>query len=359
MKIFFLFFLLMLGAGPALGDAVGAQQVIDGYEREVAAWGAKVNAAKGVEERRALLQVVPDSDAFGMRLLQELDGSWNQDWFLDYAPKLLGLAPAFAVKPLPGAKARTPLSAVRESAERFHFESSKIGPLTMALIIDNGPKTRKFLEKVESIHPDPQVQGQAAMALALLSREMGNGGNIVQFKEQRIQWVRKAIIQADKVPFGGTTIGAIAEDFVFAISHLDKGMEAPDILGWNVEKQAMRLSDSRGKPTIIVFWHNRMPAADKTLAFLQRTEERLGRRGLVVVGAASESQESLRAMVKDGSVTWKNWIDDEGKIAKLYQITNYPACWVLDAEGKVAFRGVPGPFAELTAEALVKELERK
>ena len=65
------------------------------------------------------------------------------------------------------------------------------------------------------------------------------------------------------------------------------------------------------------------------------------------------------AMVKEGSVTWKNWLDEDGKIAKLYQVTNYPACWVLDAEGKVQFNGVPGAFAELTAEALVKELEKK
>ena len=355
MKTVLSFFLLLLSAMPVLADAAGAQKAIADYEAETAAWVGQVNAAKSVAERRELWKTVPDPDAFGFKLLRQLDGSWNKDWFLDYAPKLLELAPAFSVKPLPGAVSRTPLSVVREAADRFHFTSPKIGPLSMALVIDNGPKTRLFLEKVESTHPDLQVQGQAAMALALLSREMGNGGNIAQFKEQRIMWVRKAIIQADKVPYGGTTIGEIARSFIFAISHLEKGMEAPDILGWNVEEQAMRLSDSRGKPVMIVFWHSRMLAADKTMAFLRQMEERLGGQGLMVVGAASESRDSLRAMVKDGSVTWNNWIDNKGEIAKLYQVKNYPSCIVLDSEGRIAYSGVPGPFAELMAESLLKK----
>ena len=197
------------------------------------------------------------------------------------------------------------------------------------------------------------------MALAMLSRKMGNGGNVPQFKEQRIKWLRKAIINAKHVKCGQGDIGDLAQDFLFAITNLDKGMTAPDVLGWNVEEQAMRLSDFRGRPVMIVFWHTRMPAADESMAFLRKVEERLGKRGLVIVGVASENREPLRELVKDGSVTWKNWIDNEGKIAKLYQVTNYPSCWVLNAEGLVEYNGPPGAFAELSAETLVNDFEAK
>ncbi|MDQ8191213.1 peroxiredoxin family protein [Roseibacillus persicicus] len=355
MKHFIFTILLSVLCLPSLhADEAGAKKVIDQYEAEVNAWVTKINAAPDIAARRELWKVIPDPDAFGLRLLRQLDGAWNQPWFLDYAPKLLQLAPAFSVKPVSENSTKTPLSVVRDSADRFHFASPKVGPLCLALVADSGPATRKFLEKVEANHPDKKVQGQAAMALALLSRELGDGGGFAQFKAQRIDWIRKAIIEAADVEVGNTTVGKMAEEFLFSISKLDKGMEAPDILGWNVSEQAMRLSDYRGKPVIIVFWHTRMQASEETMAFLRKLEDRLGPKGVAVLGVASESRPALREMVKSGSVTWKNWLDANGKIAKLYQVTDYPACWVLDGAGKVQYRGVPGPFAELTAEALVK-----
>lgn len=357
----FLIFLTVFGSPffSAWGDEAGAKRVVETYEREVNAWIAEVNAAPGVEARRELWQTAPDPDELGEKLLRQLDGSWNQDWFLDYAPKLLSLAPAYSVKPVAGNPSRTPLSVVRDSAEKFHFASSKVGALCLALVADTGPNTRKFLERVEQTHPDKEVQGQAAMALALLSREMGEGDHFAGFKKQRLNWIRKAVIQSADVEVGETTVGEIAEDFLFSLTHLEKGRAAPEILGWNVEQQAMRLSDSQGKPVMIIFWHTRMRAAKETMAFLRKIEERLGPRGLEVLGVASESRQSLREMVKDGSVTWKNWTDEKGEIAGRYQVTSYPACWVLDGKGNIAFNGVPGAFAELTAEALVKELEKK
>ena len=194
----------------------------------------------------------------------------TKDWFLDYAPTLLLLAPDYSVKSIGKGGGRTPLEPIRESADRFHFESSKIGPLCLALVIDSGPKNRAFIEKVEATHPDKKVQGQAAMALAILSRELGDGGNVAQFKEQRLNWVKKAIIQSADVPVGQSTVGEMAKGFLFEVTNLEKGMQAPDILGWNVEEQAMRLSDSRGKPVMIVFWHSRMEAAEETMTFLAK-----------------------------------------------------------------------------------------
>ncbi|MBK1834222.1 peroxiredoxin family protein [Roseibacillus ishigakijimensis] len=349
----FLLTFLLFPLPSLLADEAGAKKVVADYEREVAAWVAKVNAAPDVEARRQLWKVGPNPDAFGQDLLRQLDGSWNQDWFLDYAPKLLELAPAYSVKPVPTAPDKTPLSVVRSAAERFHFESPKIGALCLALVVDNGPKTRKFLEKVELTHPDKEVQGVAAFALVLLSREMGGGD--LEANKQRMERIRKAVIQSAHVKVGQTTIGEMVERFLFATMNLEKGMKAPDILGWNVAGDAMRLKDYRGQPVMIVFWHTRMEAADETMAFLRKVTEQQSSQGAAILGVASESPEQLRHLIKDGTVTWENWLDEKGEIAELYQVARYPACWVLDKQGKIQHRGVPGPFAELTLEALLKE----
>ncbi len=352
-------YFLFLSLYPLRGDEAGAKELIEGYQNELDRWTAKVNAANGPEARRELWEIAPNPNDFGEKLLRQLDGSWNQDWFLKYAPQLLQFAPVYSITPVPNAPDKTPLSVVRDSADRFHFNNPLIGQLCLALVIDPGPSTRVFVEKVEATHPDRKVQGQAAMALALLSQQLGDGGKVAQFRKQRLDWVRKAIIESADVKVGRTTVGEMAEAFLFSTTNLEKGMVAPDILGRNAEEKAMRLSDNKGKPVMIIFWHSRMKAADETMTFMRKVEERLGKRGMALLGVAAESKSTLREMIKDGSVTWQNWLDGQGEIAKLYQIVDYPACWVLDAEGKVEFRGVPGPFAELTAEALVKDLEKK
>jgi peroxiredoxin len=246
------------------------------------------------------------------------------------------------------------LSAIREAADRFHLESPKLGSLALALTIDTGPKTRAFLEKLERAHPDKTAQGQAAMALALLSRELGDGGAVANFKKRRMELVRKAVIESANEKVGETTVGEIAENFLFAISHLDKGMEAPDLLGRDVSGEVMRLSDYRGQPVMLVFWHAGMAQAQETANFIEKVEKLLSPKGLVVLGVARESPESLRRMVKDGDVTWKNWVDEDGKMARLYQVDRYPATWILDGKGIVQYNGVPGAFAELTAQALLE-----
>ena len=344
----------LLSASVAVADEQGAKSLIAKFERETEAFLSQLKAAPDIAARRELWSQAPNREEFGKLLGRELDGGWRDPWLLDYAPILLEKAPEYSIRAIEGAPEATPLTLIRDSAERFHFENEKVGRLVLALTIDTGPTTRAFIEKVEREHPSKKVQGQAALALAFLSRELGDGGEVARFKAQRLAWVRKAIIESANVEYNGVSVGDLANEFLFAITRLDKGMSAPELLGWNVSGDAMRLSDFRGKPVVLVFWHTRMEAAEETLAFMRKIEERLGPKGVAVLGVASEDSTALRPLVKEGIVTWQNWIDDKGELAKTYQIRNYPASWVLDKEGQVCFRGVPGAFVELTAEALVR-----
>lgn len=338
----------------AQADEAGAKQVVADYEAQVAEWTEQVQQATTAAERRALWARQPDRNAFGEKLLRQIDGSWDQEWIFDYALPFFKLAPGYAITPLGGAGTKSPLSALREAAEKFHLGSSKLGPFALGLTIDNGPKTRAFLEKIEATHPDKAVQGQAAMALALISRDLGDGGNVAAFKKRRMELVRKAAQESGHLNVGDTTMAKIVQDFLFAITHLDKGMEAPDLLGRDVSGEAMRLRDYRGKTVMIVFWHAGMDSAQQTADFLQKVESNLGSKGLAVLGVARESNQSLRQLVKDGEVTWPNWVDESGAMAKLYQIDRYPSAIVLDSKGVIQYSGVPGAFAELTAQALLK-----
>ncbi|MEM9081078.1 MAG: TlpA disulfide reductase family protein [Verrucomicrobiota bacterium] len=336
---------------PLWADRPGAEQVVVGFEARMEAWASQVKGARTVEERRALWESVPDAREFGEKLLREIDGSWDQEWVLDYTYRLLDYAPVYSMQPVDGRGGRTPLGVIRDSANKFLFQSDKLGPLMVALTLDPGPKTREFLERVERSHPNRRVQGYAALGLAMLMEEMGEGGGIAA---RRLQLIRKAVIESADARVGKRTVGEVAKGLLKTITELEKGMTPPDLLGWNVKGEAMRLSDFRGKPVVLVFWHTRMRGAEETLNYLKKIEGRLGVKGVQVLGVANESVGALREMVKDGTVTWKNFVDEKGELAKEYQLRSYPAAWVLDKSGKVQYKGVPGSFLDLTAEALLE-----
>ncbi len=342
---------LLLSFGESQATEEKARELLSKFRAERDAWITQVQACESVEQMRALEKLAPDPDIFGRNLLGQIDGSWAQPWFLDYATPLIELAPAYAVTPLREGGALTPLSVIREQAEKFHFTSPKIGPLALVLVRDTGPKTRVFLEKIESTHPDPAVQGQAALALAILSIERGQGGKTAAFHAQRFDWIRKAITtDAFDMPMGETTVGVVAQQLLFFIENLEQGTIAPDINNWNEDGKAMRLSDFRGEALMMVFWNENMPAVEETLAFMKKVQGQVAGRGGHILGVAAEDAKRVRELRQEGTITWSNWLDSKGKIAKLYQVRAYPACWVVDKTGKIIYRGVPGAFAELALE---------
>lgn len=346
-------FVLILGSLSTFASEDGARRVVAEYESAYAKVGEDLQRAVTLEERRLIWQKAPKPAEFGRKLLKEIDGSWNKEWMLEYGARLIDLAPDYAMKPLPGGGKRTPLTAIRDSAARFLFKSPKIGPLAVALTVDKSPETRNFLEKLEATHPDSQVRGQAALALAIALGRMGEGGSLTA---KRLQYLEKAIKDAGEptAQIGRRTLQEWTERLLAEITKLEQGRDAPDLLGWNIAGEAMRLSDFRGQPVVLVFWHTRMEAAEETLEYLRKIDARLSPRGVQVLGVAAEEESTLRNLVKDGTVTWKNWRDDKGELAQIYQVWDYPAAWVLDKEGVVQYRGVPGSFLDLTAEALVE-----
>ncbi|MDP0491937.1 MAG: redoxin domain-containing protein [Verrucomicrobiota bacterium JB023] len=343
----------LLGLGSVGASPENAASIVAAFEQERDDWTRRINAAETVEDRRALWEQAPDTRVFGERMLREMDDFWSKEWTLDYSPKLIQLAPRYVKEPSPYRPDKTPLGVIRDSAERFHFTSEKIGDLAVSLVmVDNGPKTRELIERLEATHASKKVQGQAALALAML---LGEAGGNAELNARRLKLIEKAIINSAQADAAGMPVAERAQALIKQITTLEKGMQAPDLLGWNVSGDALRLSDYRGKPVALVFWHARMQAAEETVEYLRGIQERLVPKGIVVLGVACESTTALRSYVKEGTVTWENFVDPKSELAKIYQVNRYPMAWVLDQNGRVAYRGVPGAFMDLTAEALLKE----
>jgi len=143
-----------------------------------------------------------------------------------------------------------------------------------------GPKTKNMLRAIIEKNKNPEVQGQATMALATylggsltkiatqddqtkqqVAASMGEGGTAYLEKwttkaieAARIKLLETCVEKYGDISMGRRTIGQTAEGQLFVLKYLQIGKVAPDIEGADLDEVAFKLSDYRGKVVVIDFW---------------------------------------------------------------------------------------------------------
>jgi peroxiredoxin len=341
---------MFIGVAHAGSARLTAEMVAE-YERSVKQWETKLKAAATSEAQVAIWKKRPDAEKFGERIWGQLRTSLRENWILSYAPNFLEEAPAYAVTPHGG---KVPSRDLLRAVELFHMKNPQVGRLCLALTILPDPETLKIIRKISESNPSPEVQGQAALAQALLLKHLGDDQDNMKM---RLGFLREAIIKSDKVRVGKTTVAELARSEIYAIIKLSKGREAPDLLGRDVAGRPMGLHSMRGKVVVLVFWRSWMPDADRIVAILQRFHREHQGRPVELIGIAGVQAQVLRGLRADGTIPWRNFVDSEGALAKQYQVLRMPQAYVIDAEGKIQFIGSPGTFMDLAVEALLAEGE--
>ena len=330
------------------GTPEAAALVRNEYEAAVEAWARKL----AVADPQAQLNVWknrPDSSVYGRRMWAELKDSLRAEWSIDYCVWLLERAPVFAAEADPGGS-RTRAQLILQSLAREHLKSPEVGMLCLALTSQPDPTTLKVIERVEKENPHEQVQGQASLAIALLLKGLGDDAVVI---ERRINNLRRAIIKAHDVKVGDTTVSRLAMDEIFVIRHLVKGRTAPDAIGRDSAGEPFKLSMLKGKVTVLAFWHTNMRDAERGLSLLRKLNEQYGKRGMDLIGVSSDSREVLRSLRANGTISWRNFSDVDGRVHGQFRVSDLPLVYVLDSNRKILYIGGPGAFVELTVEGLL------
>lgn len=236
--------------------------------------------------------------------------------------------------------------------DRFHLKSPKAGRICLSLTSLPDPKTLALVEKVHKENPDEAVQGQAAMAIALLLKGLGEGRDVMA---RRRDCVKEAIIKAADVMVGDVSIAKMAEDENYVVEHLSKGRTAPDIVGRDVTGEAFQLSKLDAKVIVLVFWHSNMRDAERGLELLRKLHQLHDARGMALVGVTTDPEPILRMLTKKGTIPWRNFADTSGRITAQYRVQTLPLVYVLDGNLTIQYIGGPGSFVDLWVEALLAE----
>lgn len=320
-------------------------------------WELKLKVAASEEAQRELWKQQPNLNDYAHRLWGCLRPSLMEDWTIEPAAWLVRVSPA-VVETKPDGSSTTGMKdavdLIRKSIEEKHLLSPKLAPMCLALANDPDPRALSLLEKIESKNPEPKVQGVAALSLAIKLKGFEED---VQVMKKRLTLLRKAIINSASEEIEGVTVASLAEDELYLIRYLTKGRVAPDLMGVDTGNRPMKLSDYKDKVVVLLFWANNMPESERTLAFCSSLEQKFAGQPFALVGVNADPVSTLRSMQSRDSdrITWPNFSDPGGLVAKEFRIGTRPFVYVLDRDRKIRYSGAPGSFVELTADAILSE----
>jgi thiol-disulfide isomerase/thioredoxin len=129
-----------------------------------------------------------------------------------------------------------------------------------------------------------------------------------------------------------------AQGLLFQEDHLKVGMTAPDVTTVDPDGAAFKLSDFRGKVTVIVFWGFWCDPCRRMLPHEIALVEKYKDKPFALLGVNTDmSKDDFKRLAEQMKVTWKqSWQGNrQGPWPEAWGITGFPTVIVLDAQGVI------------------------
>ena len=118
----------------------------------------------------------------------------------------------------------------------------------------------------------------------------------------------------------------------------EKGSEAPDFTVYDLEGNAHKLSDFRGKPVLLNFWASWCGPCQMEMPDFQKYYESHGDKvNFVIVNLTDgqqETVESASAFIAEKGYTFPVYYDTDIDAAAKYGVSAVPVSYFIDAEGR-------------------------
>jgi peroxiredoxin len=158
--------------------------------------------------------------------------------------------------------------------------------------------------------------------------------------------------------YSDQTVEEIARGRLFRLHELLVGKKAPALEGEDLQQNRVKLSDYRGKVTVVVFWAGWWPPSTAVAArgheFLRLYE---GKPFALLGVNGDDSLQAAERAVEQEKLTWPSIYDGNGgrgPLATAWGITNWPTIFVFDAEGVIRHIAHDGDRLEEVIDGLMK-----
>lgn len=136
--------------------------------------------------------------------------------------------------------------------------------------------------------------------------------------------------------------GVTGSAALFPAAQRSNAAEFTGLDGW-INSKPLTLSGLRGKVVLVDFWTFSCVNCVRTIPHLQHLEQAYGSHGLVIVGVHSpefdfeKQRANVQAAVTRLRVTWPVALDSEMKTWNAYNNQYWPAEYLIDQSGRVAY----------------------
>jgi peroxiredoxin len=356
MKRLTLGFFAMMTAAALAGSPQGAERIVKEQRLAELEWKQELLAAKTLSEKAAAFEKRPNNTVYTDRMLAELQYDLPKPWVMPYAVWLLKYRPYM--------NSATVIEMI-ELVEKYHTTSPQLGEFCIALVsagfsemsspigikASQTLKNKKdtFIKKVIRGGKTSEVRGQAAFALSASLAQLGDSPEV---NKRRFDLLRKAIIDAADSKVGQVTLADLAKEEIYRMTKLSKGAEAPNLVGSDSKGMPLKLSDARGKVTVLVFWRS-WEKYQEVVRVMKKLEQTYAGQPVEIIGVSGDFLSSVRELEKMGEVAGRTFADPYGKLFQVYRVTDTPMSFVIDKEGKIQYNGGLSSFVDLTVSALL------
>ncbi len=111
---------------------------------------------------------------------------------------------------------------------------------------------------------------------------------------------------------------------------------APDFSVVTLTQERLALEDLRGKVVLLDFWASWCGPCTAATPGLVKLQKKFGDRAFTIVGISLDEQDpAWRAYVEKNKMTWPQYLDKGGRVARLFKIQPIPTYILIDHDGMI------------------------
>jgi peroxiredoxin len=155
------------------------------------------------------------------------------------------------------------------------------------------------------------------------------------------------------------TLGEVAAARLDDMRNLAVGKLAPDFEGTGADGKPIKLSDHRGKVTVIVYWFSGCGPCLRDIPHERELAQKMKGRPFTLLGVVTDGRaEEARKVIAAEKMAWPNLVQGGDRVAELYHVRSNPSYFIIDAKGVIRSKGYLLPSAlDQFVEKLVSETE--
>jgi thiol-disulfide isomerase/thioredoxin len=178
--------------------------------------------------------------------------------------------------------------------------------------------------------------------------------------------------------YGSGMLSDTAKRLLFEIRHLSVGQEAPEASGNDIDNKPMKLSDSRGKVTLMVFWATWCKPCMEMVPHERALYRRFGGKPFTIVGVNGDmlpddkfkittadgkvidNSAAVHAAIEKNGIEWRSFRNGTYGIANEWNVRSWPTVYLIDHRGIIRgkWKGEPTEKElDVVVEKLVKAAE--